>query len=218
MEDDPGLREGITLALDVNGYELAVATTAAEGLRLLAGGRFDLIVSHYNLPDRTAAWMLQEAESRGLLAGTPVLVTTAHPAPEGVEKYEVLRKPLELSDVLRQVERIGGAAGGNAPDAEGAVIDLVLYTSRSSPASAKAARNIRKLLEALPPARVALQVMDVAENADAAERDRIVFTPTLVKRSPGARTWVLGDLTNPTVVTDIVRMLVAEVPSGRTGA
>jgi hypothetical protein len=33
-----------------------------------------------------------------------------------------------------------------------------------------------------------------------------VFAPTLVKRSPGPRTWVLGDLADAAVVVDLLKM------------
>ena len=49
-------------------------------------------------------------------------------------------------------------------------------------------------------------VRDVAEEPGKAEEDQIVFAPTLVKRSPGPRTWVLGDLADAVVVVDMLKM------------
>jgi hypothetical protein len=34
----------------------------------------------------------------------------------------------------------------------------------------------------------------------------VVFTPTLVKRRPEPRAWILGDLSDPAVVTDLLHM------------
>jgi hypothetical protein len=34
--------------------------------------------------------------------------------------------------------------------------------------------------------------------------DSIAFTPTLVKRSPGPRTYILGHITNPDVLIELL--------------
>jgi len=49
-------------------------------------------------------------------------------------------------------------------------------------------------------------VCDVADDAANAEEDQIVFAPTLVKRSPGPRIWVRGDLADAAVVVDLLKM------------
>ena len=35
---------------------------------------------------------------------------------------------------------------------------------------------------------------------------QFVFTPTLVKRRPEPRAWILGDLSDPSVLTDLLHM------------
>jgi len=49
-------------------------------------------------------------------------------------------------------------------------------------------------------------VRDVAKEPAGAEEDQVVFTPTLVKRGPGPRAWVLGDLADAAVVIELLKM------------
>jgi hypothetical protein len=82
-------------------------------------------------------------------------------------------------------------------------VEMVLYVSPGSPASARAQQNIQGLVARLDPARVALDIRDVSEDPEGAEADRILFIPTLVVRRP-LLTWIVGDLTN---ADEVVRML-----------
>jgi len=53
---------------------------------------------------------------------------------------------------------------------------------------------------------VRLQIFDVADEPLAGEEDQVVFTPTLVKRSPPPRAWVVGDLSDHSVVVTLLDM------------
>ena len=48
----------------------------------------------------------------------------------------------------------------------------------------------------------------VPDGADplAGEADRVAYTPTLVKRFPEPRMWVLGNLKDPEIVSDLLRI------------
>lgn len=48
-------------------------------------------------------------------------------------------------------------------------------------------------------------VCDLARDPMAGETDRVAFTPTLVKRYPAPRMWVLGNLREPEIVGDLLR-------------
>ena len=55
-------------------------------------------------------------------------------------------------------------------------------------------------------ASIDFQLRDLTAETEHAARDRILFTPTLVKRSPPPSVWVLGDLSRPWIVTDLLPM------------
>lgn len=88
-------------------------------------------------------------------------------------------------------------------------VELVLYVSPASPACARARRNIQELIARLEGAKVELAICDVSEDADQAEADRILFTPTLVVRRP-LLTWIVGDLTNREEVLRVLRSVETE--------
>ena len=96
-----------------------------------------------------------------------------------------------------------------APVGPPPAIDMVLYVSPGSPASARAQRNIRDLVARLDPARVGLDVRDVSEDPEQAEADRILFIPTLVVRRP-LPAWIVGDLSNAEEVLKVLRPMETE--------
>ena len=54
--------------------------------------------------------------------------------------------------------------------------------------------------------QIGFAVYDLAREPERAEADHVVFTPTLVKRRPEPRAWILGDLSDPSVLTDLLHM------------
>ena len=198
-------------ALQMHGYSVEGAADAAEALRSLERGRFDVVLSDYELPDQTGATMLREASRSGLLGGATALIVTAHTQPEDAEGFDVIRKPIDLERLLSQVRRVLDAAGkapaAPPPAAEaGGPPDFVLYVSAGSAASAKARRSMETTLRAFAGCPLRYAVCDVGEEPARAEEDHVVFTPTLVKRSPEPRAWVLGDLADAAVVTDLLKI------------
>jgi hypothetical protein len=83
-------------------------------------------------------------------------------------------------------------------------VELVLYVSCDSPASIQARRNLERLLERFDTAQVKYSICDLGRNPLAGEADRIAFTPTLVKRFPEPRIWVLGNLRESGILADLL--------------
>ena len=79
----------------------------------------------------------------------------------------------------------------------------------ASPASNRAQQNIQDLIARLDGSKVDLAICDVSEDAERAEADRILFTPTLVVRRP-LLTWIVGDLTNGEEVLRVLRSMETE--------
>jgi len=75
----------------------------------------------------------------------------------------------------------------------GTPIELVLYVAPNSPACVRARANLEAALDAYDRSRIRLTVCDVSRDFEDAERDRIVFTPTLLLRGAEAGC-VVGDL------------------------
>jgi CheY-like chemotaxis protein len=210
VDENDDNRELIALALEGAGYQVERSVTAAEALQRLHGARFDVVIGHYGLPDQSAVDLFQQARQEGLLDRTATLVLSGQPDPIGVPREELIRKPLDLQRLLRAVaSAAGGRPPGPVPPAsESAVVpvDLALYVTMPWPSSMKAKRNLASVLAAFSPAEVHLTIYDLAQEPDRAESDGIVFSPTLIKRSPEPRAFVMGDLSDRRVLSNLLLM------------
>jgi len=73
---------------------------------------------------------------------------------------------------------------------------LKLYITGSTPNSERALANLRRLCEEQLDERYEVQVIDVLQNPQLAEDDRILATPTLIKALPPPLRRVIGDLSD----------------------
>ena len=74
VEDNEDLRLLMQMALENEGYIVASVQSAEEGMRLVETRRYDLVVTDYNLPGHSGAWLLQQALRRKLLRGAATLL------------------------------------------------------------------------------------------------------------------------------------------------
>ena len=73
---------------------------------------------------------------------------------------------------------------------------LCLFVTGSTPRSARAIANMRKICEENLSGRYDLEVVDVYENPDATRELQIIATPTLVKILPEPLRRIIGDLSD----------------------
>jgi CheY-like chemotaxis protein len=217
VENDEDHRKLLGQALRNQSYAVDEAASAAEARTLLAGARYALMIAHYSLPDSTATELLRTTRGQGLLADTPAIVFTGQPDVEKSGDFELMRKPLAVSDLLRQVQAIVGApvgpeASAPAPAAAAARVQLVLYVTKPWPSSQRAIRNLEAALAGLAAGEVGLEVCDLAREPERADHDRVIFSPTLVKVRPEPRMWVVGDLTDRAVLADLLSTCGLDLP------
>jgi DNA-binding response OmpR family regulator len=223
VEDDADISDLMDTLLRLAGFEPTVCSNAEMGLEQLREHPFDLVLTDYALPNRTGGWMIRQAKAEGLLEATPVVVVTAHPNPPDIEGYEVICKPFDLDHLVTRVKQqldgngrrrtaipavkaVSGRPGdsngdGDCPDP----VELILYVSSYSPKSAAAINNIKSVLSRYQSSRVNLTIYDLSQNPEAGRADSVAFTPTLVKRSPGPRTFILGHISNPDVLVELLQ-------------
>jgi two-component system response regulator GlrR len=228
VEDDKDIRDLLVTLLQLAGYTPSACGSAEEGLEHLREQHFDLILTDYMLPNRSGGWLIEQAASEGLLDATPALLVTAHPHPTDLHGIEIIAKPFDLEQLVERIRRTLAAEGnggaqprrkrkagkgqsssspadppstnGECPDP----IELILYVSAQSPRSAAALQNIKKVLLRYKSSRVRLTVHDLSKDPSRGAADGIAFTPTLVKKSPGPRTFILGHITNPELLIEIL--------------
>lgn len=221
VEDEADIRETLAEILQLHDYDVVPVETAEAGMLELERGHFDLLLTDYNLPGQPGVWLIEEGRRRGLMPDTAALVVTAHTSPRMAPDVTLMRKPLDIDHFLRKVGEVLepaaarklAEAGKAAPERRPNVpprhaVELSLYVSPHSPSSLRALRNLNALLERYPGLPVVLTVRDLSrpESLAEAEVDRIAFTPTLVKKSPGPRAWVLGTLDDVRPVLDLLEI------------
>lgn len=202
VEDDSDLVELLAELLRHEGYDVETAADGEQGLAALRAGRFELVISDQRMPGRTGVSMLAEARRAGLLGDAAVLFLTADAEDPDLRGWRVLRKPIDFDVLLDEIHAATVTARGDQASAPaparakgGPVIELVLYVTAASPASHRARRNLERVLAGYDRDKIAVRVVDLSEaGVEADPDDRIAFTPTLVKRSPAPRAWLLGDL------------------------
>ena len=216
VEDQDDVRRMLATALSIEGHLVDEANSAAEGLKCLQQTRYDLVLSDYAMPGGTGTWMLHQASAQGLMGGTVALIVTAHPDVRDLENIEVISKPLDLDNFLEQVRNILASSAEPKPSpgetphpgvrSSRHRIELVLYVSSASPSSAQARSNLERLLQQFDGSQIRYTVCDLLREPLAGTADRIAFTPTLVKRYPEPRMWVLGNLREPQIIADLLQV------------
>lgn len=73
---------------------------------------------------------------------------------------------------------------------------LKLYVTGTSPRTRQAVENLQRICEQDLHGRYELHIIDVLEHPQAAEDDRVLATPTLIKQLPPPLRRVIGDLSD----------------------
>ena len=122
IEDEPGLREGITVALRVTGFAVDAAADLRGGRDLAGRHRYDCVICDRMLADGDGLEILDDrwrADHR-----TPVLILTARDAirdrVDGIERGadDYLTKPFAMSELLARVKMLCRRRGDTAPAVE----------------------------------------------------------------------------------------------------
>lgn len=223
VEDQDDVRRMLVTALEIDGHHVDEADSALAGLRQLQQRRYNLVLSDYAMPGGTGTWMLHEANRLGLMSDTVALIITAHPDVRELADVEVISKPLDLDFFLEQVRKLVETrqtlrAVASRSTSDIALLDhetersrqhkveLVLYVSSASPISVQSQLNIEQLLTRFDASQVKFSVCDLEREPLAGDADRIAFTPTLVKKYPEPRMWLVGNLRDSEVLTDLLRV------------
>lgn len=109
VDDDPDLLDVTRFALEGEAFEVATARNGQEALELLrAGEPPGLVLLDLMMPVMNGWEFLEEVAKDPSLRAIPVVVLTAA-NPEGVPgAVEILRKPIDLEELIEAVERHRG--------------------------------------------------------------------------------------------------------------
>ena len=110
VEDNADIAEGLQRNLEVDGYDVTLATRAAHALPLAASTAPDLVVLDLGLPDRDGYTVLEELRARG--SQCPVLILSARNLEAdklqgfrlGADDY--VTKPFSLMELLARISAL----------------------------------------------------------------------------------------------------------------
>jgi CheY-like chemotaxis protein len=224
VDDDQLFGGFIRAALEARGHEVEWAGSVRDALGCLSVRQFDLVILDLRLPDGSGIEMLRTATDEGLLSDTAAIILTGHEFDEPND-IRVFHKPLDLEPFLDRMGDIiahtqkrrgtgpkrvaalrGGTVNDSSPRRKATRIELVLYTSASSEKCRKAIRTVNAVLERYDSSQISFSICDLTTQAIKADEDSVVFTPTLVKRGPGPRTWIVGNLDQPELLVDLLEV------------
>ena len=109
IDDEKNIREGLSAALELDGYAVRRAANGAEGLALIERGDIDLVITDLRMPGISGEEVL--ARVRGESPGIPVIVLTGHgsidTAVDAMRNgaYDFLTKPLNIDRLSLIVKR-----------------------------------------------------------------------------------------------------------------
>lgn len=132
IEDEPGLRAGVSAALRATGFATDAAGDLAGGTRLLGSHHYDCVVCDRMLPDGDGLAILAAREA--LSEPPPVLMLTARDAirdrVDGIERGadDYVVKPFAMSELLARIRML--CRRGNAAPAITVVGDLEIDPGR----------------------------------------------------------------------------------------
>ena len=109
VDDDPAVSDVLSEIVTTYGYQAILASSAKEGVSLLAKGGIHLILLDLSMPEITGDQFLEFIRKRGMRV--PVVVVSAHVDAEKVAALRasgissVVVKPFEVSDVIDAMEQ-----------------------------------------------------------------------------------------------------------------
>jgi circadian clock protein KaiB len=95
-------------------------------------------------------------------------------------------------------------------DADAKKWNLRLYVAGQTPKSIVALANLKRICDEHMNGQYKIEIIDLMENPQLAQRDQIVAIPTLVRELPSPLKRIIGDLSN----TDRVLVGLDVVPQG----
>src|SRR6266516_2867614 len=117
VDDDPDIREVISLILSEEGFRIRGAENGRQALAVLQDWRADLILLDLMMPVMDGAAFRTEQRRTAAIADIPVVVLTASrpvggSSTEGLGCAALLSKPCDLGVLVETVTRVAGARAG----------------------------------------------------------------------------------------------------------
>jgi CheY-like chemotaxis protein len=113
VDDNEALRDNVAEALQLEGYEVAIAPDGASALLRLRDERFDALLLDLVMPGMDGREVLARVRSDPGLRRLRIVVTTGHSgsvARAGVDADAFLQKPFGVAELLASLRAVGIAS------------------------------------------------------------------------------------------------------------
>ena len=110
VDDEPTIRETLSLVLKEEKYECDLAENGAEGLKRVKEKNFDLIITDLKMPEMGGIELLEKVKT--ISPKTSVMIITAYASLESAIQalrlgaYDYIIKPLDFDDVILRIKRL----------------------------------------------------------------------------------------------------------------
>jgi CheY-like chemotaxis protein len=106
VDDDPDIREVLSMVLETRGFHTATAEDGEAALRVMRDGKPALVLADLMMPIMTGAQLVLTMKQDPRLSDVPVLLVTAWPANAGdLGADELLTKPVDVDHLLHSVRK-----------------------------------------------------------------------------------------------------------------
>jgi len=113
VEDSPLMRQLLNFALrQIKGLEVVEADDGVDGLKKLAAGRFDIVITDINMPIMDGLKLVKRIRSDAVHRDIPIMIITTEGAEEdrqralqlGANSY--ITKPIQAPQVISKVKEL----------------------------------------------------------------------------------------------------------------
>jgi DNA-binding NtrC family response regulator len=110
IDDEPMIRVTVVDALEEEGFRTSAASTGREGLEMIVGDDFDIVITDLRLPDMDGLQVLKEAKRHS--ARTEVVIITAYGSVDSAVEamkngaYDYVTKPFTTEELLLVLSRV----------------------------------------------------------------------------------------------------------------
>jgi two-component system chemotaxis response regulator CheY len=118
VEDSPMMRQLLVFALSrVKQLKVTEADDGVDGLRKLAGGKFDIILTDINMPIMDGLKLVKRVRTDPVHKDVPIIVITTESAEEDRQRALALganayiTKPIQAPQVIAKVKELLGIEG-----------------------------------------------------------------------------------------------------------
>lgn len=112
VDDEAGFAELLRDLLEVDGYEVILASDGIEGIEKLKTFKPDVIISDIMMPRMSGFEMFRRIKSQPETAAIPFLFITGFADPRVLEEarkigvFGILQKPIDIEQIERRLEEL----------------------------------------------------------------------------------------------------------------